>query len=106
MYQQQITIARGSGRSLRRMESSTTCASSVSFGAVRTPVDASQRKVLDELHSAYDIKHHTEVGSAQTSRLTDDFIDRFGIVGPVAACIERFRELATEVLPAVRAAVR
>ena len=78
----------------------------MSFGAVRTSVDALQRRVLDELHSAYDINHHTEVGSAQTSRLTDDFIDRFGIVGPVAACIERCRELATEMLPAVRAAVR
>jgi 5,10-methylenetetrahydromethanopterin reductase len=67
---------------------------SVMDGAVRTPVDTAQRAVLTNLHSAYDMTHHTEVGSAQTSRLTTEFIDRFGIVGAPDACVARFRELA------------
>lgn len=67
---------------------------SVMDGAVRTPFDAEQRKVLSDLHSTYDMTHHTEAGSAQTSRLTSEFIDRFGVVGPPAVCVARFRELA------------
>ncbi len=66
---------------------------SVMDGQVRTPVDADQSTVLSNLHEAYDMTHHTEVGSAQTSQLTTDFIDRFGIVGSAAACIARFEEL-------------
>ena len=62
---------------------------SVMDGEVRTPVDESQQKVLVDLHSAYDMHHHTEVGSAQSQRMPPEFIDRFGIVGPAARCIER-----------------
>ena len=39
---------------------------SVMDGEVRTPVDAGQQKVLVDLHGAYDMQHHTEVGSPQT----------------------------------------
>ncbi len=67
---------------------------SVMDGAVRTPVNSDQHKVLSDLHDAYDMTHHTEVGSAQTSQLTAEFIDRFGIVGSPEACVSRFRELA------------
>jgi alkanesulfonate monooxygenase SsuD/methylene tetrahydromethanopterin reductase-like flavin-dependent oxidoreductase (luciferase family) len=63
-------------------------------GEVRTPVDAGQQQVLTALHGAYDMHHHTEVGSPQTEQMPADFIDRFGIVGPADQCVERLRELA------------
>jgi 5,10-methylenetetrahydromethanopterin reductase len=63
-------------------------------GEVRTPVDDAQQKVLVDLHSAYDMQHHTEVGSPQSKRMPKEFIDRFGIVGPADRCIGRLRELA------------
>jgi alkanesulfonate monooxygenase SsuD/methylene tetrahydromethanopterin reductase-like flavin-dependent oxidoreductase (luciferase family) len=66
---------------------------SVMDGNVRTPVDSDQKSVLSNLHQAYDMTHHTEVGSAQTSQLTTEFIDRFGIVGSATECIARFEEL-------------
>jgi 5,10-methylenetetrahydromethanopterin reductase len=67
---------------------------SVMDGSVRTPVDASQEHVLLDVHRAYDMTHHTEAGSSQTARLTDEFIDRFGVVGPVDTCVARLCELA------------
>jgi 5,10-methylenetetrahydromethanopterin reductase len=67
---------------------------SVMDGEVRTPVDESQQRVLLDVHGAYDMQHHTEVGSAQTERMPPEFIDRFGIVGPADRCIARLRELA------------
>jgi len=66
---------------------------SVMDGEVRTPVDAGQHRVLVDLHCAYDMHHHTEVGSPQTERMPADFIDRFGIVGSPDRCVERLREL-------------
>jgi 5,10-methylenetetrahydromethanopterin reductase len=68
---------------------------SVMDGEVRTPVDAAQQKVLIDLHGAYDMHHHTEVGSPQTEQMPADFVDRFGVVGPPEHCVERLRELAS-----------
>ena len=36
---------------------------------------------------------HTRGGSPQAAKLTEDFIDRFGIVGPPEHCVGRLREL-------------
>ncbi len=67
---------------------------SVMDGKVRTPVDDGQRKVLADVHRAYDMTHHTEAGSAQTQQFTADFIDRFGVVGNAQQCVDRLAELA------------
>lgn len=63
-------------------------------GTVRTPIDDSSRAVLHQVHDAYDMRHHTRAGSPQAAHLTDDFVDRFGIVGPVPHCLARLAELA------------
>jgi probable F420-dependent oxidoreductase len=42
----------------------------------------------------YDYLHHAEVGSANAAFVTDDVVDRFGIVGDVAAHIAKLRVLA------------
>jgi probable F420-dependent oxidoreductase len=42
----------------------------------------------------YDYLHHAEVGSSNASFVSDDIVDRFCLVGPVEAHIERLRQLA------------
>lgn len=65
----------------------------VMHGTVQGPVDESQKALMETLHSAYDMKHHTQSGSDQTKVLTPDFIDHYSIVGPTAQCIARLQEL-------------
>jgi 5,10-methylenetetrahydromethanopterin reductase len=62
-------------------------------GKVRTPIDDDSAAVLKQVHGAYDMHHHTEAGSPQASRLTAEFVDRFGIVGPPDHCIDRLGQL-------------
>ena len=52
------------------------------------------RAVLEALRSNYDMRAHTRGDSRQAGTLTDDFVDRFAIVGPPDRCIERLRSLA------------
>ena len=49
--------------------------------------------MLESLRTNYDMKAHTRGDSRQAGTLTDDFIDRFAIVGPADRCIERLRSL-------------
>ena len=62
-------------------------------GAVRTPIDDESRQVLQRVHASYDMHQHTRAGSPQAGKLTDDFVDRFGIVGSPQHCIQRLTEL-------------
>lgn len=67
---------------------------SVMDGQVRTPIDSSSATVLHDVHAAYDMGRHTRATSPQAGRLTDEFVDRFGIVGPARHCVARLRALA------------
>jgi 5,10-methylenetetrahydromethanopterin reductase len=62
-------------------------------GKVRTPIDDESKRVLEAVHGAYDMNHHTESGSPQASRLDDAFVESFGIVGPSEHCIDRLGRL-------------
>jgi 5,10-methylenetetrahydromethanopterin reductase len=66
---------------------------SAMHGTVVGPVTESQRETLETIHRSYDMMHHAQAGSAQAAVLTDEFASGFGILGPPAYCIERFREL-------------
>jgi 5,10-methylenetetrahydromethanopterin reductase len=66
----------------------------VMHGKLAGPIDDAQRRVLDDLHDRYDMKHHTQAGSPQTQSLTPEFIDDVAIVGPPAHCVERLQALA------------
>ncbi len=66
---------------------------SVMHGKASGPVSAGDRAVLEALRSNYDMRAHTRGDSRQAGTLTDDFIDRFAIVGPPDRCIERLRAL-------------
>ena len=63
-------------------------------GTVRSPIDATSERVLHEVHDRYDMNQHTRAGSPQAARLTDEFVDRFGVVGPAEHCVTRLRALA------------
>jgi 5,10-methylenetetrahydromethanopterin reductase len=66
---------------------------SVMHGTVNGPADAPSRDVLTAVHDAYDMEHHFRHGSPQSTVLTDDVIDQFGIAGPPEYCIERLSQL-------------
>ena len=66
---------------------------SVMHGRVAGPTDEAQREVLSAVHDAYDMNRHFTHGSPQSSVLTEDVIDTFGIAGPPAYCVERLIEL-------------
>ena len=52
------------------------------------------RSVAEELISTYDLHAHAKSGARHEAALADDFVDRFGVVGPSEAVAERIIELA------------
>ena len=66
---------------------------SVMHGRVQGPIDERGRAVLEAVHDSYDMNHHFSQGSPQSSPLTPEVIDAFGIAGPPGYCVERLREL-------------
>ena len=81
-------------RSLVRGGLTTYARFSVMHGKANGPVTAKDRGLLESLRANYDMKQHTRSDSRQAGMLTDDFIDRFAIVGPPDRCIERLKSLA------------
>jgi 5,10-methylenetetrahydromethanopterin reductase len=60
---------------------------------VRSSLSEADRKVANELLSTYDMQSHARSGARHESALTDEFVDRFGIVGPSEHVAERLSEL-------------
>jgi 5,10-methylenetetrahydromethanopterin reductase len=81
-------------RSLVRGGLTTFARFSVMHGKASGPVSTGDRAVLEALRSNYDMRAHTRGDSRQAGTLTDDFVDRFAIVGSPDRCIERLRSLA------------
>lgn len=55
-----------------------------------SPADAA---IVGDVTEHYDEYHHGLEHAAQADALTDDFLDRFCVIGPPEACIERLRDL-------------
>jgi 5,10-methylenetetrahydromethanopterin reductase len=66
---------------------------SVMHGDVKGSISKEQKKVLEQLHSQYDMKKHTRTDSSQANALTPDFIDQYAIVGSASDCIDRLKEI-------------
>ncbi len=81
-------------RSLVRGGLTTYARFSVMHGKANGPVSAADRGLLESLRTNYDMKQHTRGDSRQAGILTDDFIDRFAVVGNPDRCIERLKSLA------------
>jgi 5,10-methylenetetrahydromethanopterin reductase len=85
-----IAVARG----LVRGGLTTFARFSVMHGQASGPLRGQDRDVLRNLRNAYDMRAHTRADSQQAGTLTDDFVDRFAIVGRPDACVERLQALA------------
>ena len=83
----------GAARGLVRGGLTTFARFSVMHGKASGPVSTGDAAVLEKLRSNYDMKAHTRGDSRQAGTLTDDFVDRFAIVGSPERCIERLRAL-------------
>ena len=80
-------------RDLIRGGMSTFTRFSTMHGTPTGPVDDVERETMAKLIETYDMTHHTQAGSRQAEALSPEFIDRFGIVGPPAACADKLNEL-------------
>jgi 5,10-methylenetetrahydromethanopterin reductase len=65
----------------------------VMHGRTVGPFDAGSEAMLGELGRRYDMTRHTQSGSPQAEALAPEFIDRYGVVGPPDAVIERLGQL-------------
>lgn len=81
-------------RSLVRGGLTTFARFSVMHGKTNVPTSSGDRQVLEALRTNYDMKAHTRGDSRQATTLTDDFVDRFAIVGSPDRCVERLHSLA------------
>lgn len=52
------------------------------------------QKAARHLRAKYDMREHTRAGAAHSAGLSDDFVDWFGIAGPVEVAISRLGQLA------------
>jgi 5,10-methylenetetrahydromethanopterin reductase len=82
-----------SARDLIRGGMSTFTRFSTMHGTPTGPVDDVERETMAKLFETYVMTHHTRADSRQAEVLSPEFIDRFGIVGPPAACADKLNEL-------------
>jgi 5,10-methylenetetrahydromethanopterin reductase len=61
--------------------------------AVLSSLTTADRRVGEELVRTYDMQSHASSGAAHEAALVDDFVDRFGIVGPSERVAERLIDL-------------
>lgn len=65
------------------------------FSGMRTEtMDPSLQKAARDLQTGYDLAGHGKADATHAQALDADFIDRFGIVGPVETALPRFERLA------------
>jgi 5,10-methylenetetrahydromethanopterin reductase len=81
-------------RSLVRGGLTTFARFSIMHGKASGPVAARDQAVLEALRNNYDMRAHTRSDSRQAGTLTDDFVDRFAIVGTPDRCIQKLQSLA------------
>jgi 5,10-methylenetetrahydromethanopterin reductase len=63
-------------------------------GSTGAGLREADRAVVADVGRRYDSNEHLRNTAAHNAALTDDFIDRFAIVGPPEVCVQRLRELA------------
>ena len=63
-------------------------------GSTGAGLDERDRAVVAEVGRRYDSNQHLSNTAAHTDALDADFVDRFAVVGPADACVERLRALA------------
>ena len=65
------------------------------FGGMKTEaMEPSLQKAARALQTGYDLAEHGKAGATHAKALDPEFIDRFGIVGPLDVALPRFERLA------------
>lgn len=60
---------------------------------VLSSLSSEDQEVAQQLASTYDMRGHAASGARHEATLTDEFVDRFGVVGPSFLVADRFRQL-------------
>lgn len=81
------------GRELGRPSTGLFARFSAMYGEVAGPIDDSQVEVFRRLHDSYDMNEHGRQAGQQVTALTDDFMDRYAIVGSPEYCADKLIEL-------------
>ncbi len=66
---------------------------SAMHGRVNGPADEGQEEVFTSVQKNYDMKRHARDDGSQTTVITDDFLDRFAVMGSKDHCVERLGQL-------------
>jgi 5,10-methylenetetrahydromethanopterin reductase len=66
---------------------------SAMHGVPTGPLTGGADEVVRRIRDNYDMKAHGEPGSSQTAVLTDEFIDRFAVVGGPERFVQRVEEI-------------
>jgi 5,10-methylenetetrahydromethanopterin reductase len=65
------------------------------FSGMKTErMEPSLQKAARDLHAGYDLAGHGKADAGHAQALDPEFIDRFGIVGPIETALPRFERLA------------
>ena len=67
---------------------------SVMHGKATGPLQHKDREVLENIHRSYNMRKHTRGDSEHATAMTDDFVDRFAIVGSPDRVADRLLQLA------------
>jgi 5,10-methylenetetrahydromethanopterin reductase len=66
---------------------------SAMHGKVTSPMRSDDTAEVERLVSAYDLGHHGDPAADHRTAVSDEYISRYGIAGPVEHCISRLREI-------------
>jgi 5,10-methylenetetrahydromethanopterin reductase len=66
---------------------------SAMHGRVTSPMRNDDSAEVQRLVSAYDLGHHGDANADHRSAVSDEYIHRFGVAGPVEHCVSRLREI-------------
>jgi 5,10-methylenetetrahydromethanopterin reductase len=93
-----VSVIPHTDRVVARRMASGNVASFARFSAMHGQATGSatgnDQAIYERLHDSYTMRGHMRDGSPQSEHLTDEFIDRFAVVGPSDACVARLTELA------------
>jgi 5,10-methylenetetrahydromethanopterin reductase len=93
-----VSVVPHTDRAVARRMASGNVASFARFSAMHGRVTGSaagnDQAIYERLHDSYTMRGHMRDSSPQSEHLTDEFIDRFAVVGPADACAARLVELA------------
>jgi len=63
------------------------------YGKAVAPVSDADRGVYERVHDAYELHAHFQEGSPQSRQVSNEFTDRFAVIGSAETCIARLRAL-------------